>query len=85
MYYGDVEVVGTCSICGGDVVTPKMLLMVGPWPAPYCIRCGATVKRNLPVIPMEPNPPWRRTTGPIWICQNNDGGPRCSVSWGYWK
>jgi len=38
----DKHVVGTCSNCGGDVVVYKALLIVGPFPPPTCVTCGAT-------------------------------------------
>lgn len=48
--------IGSCSICGGDVVH-----WVGAWmstnppPAPHCIRCGAVSAASQgPVIPMVP-------------------------------
>lgn len=48
------RVVGTCSICGGCVVVPTVLWMVGPPPPPKCRSCGAVAKESYgPVIPME--------------------------------
>lgn len=42
--------VGTCSLCGGPVVLPSMMLH----PVPCCARCGAQAKNpHGPVIPME--------------------------------
>lgn len=51
---GNVKVIGTCSICGGQVVIPLYIHKVGPI-TPYCIKCHATPKK--PVIPMEPAKP----------------------------
>lgn len=47
------QVIGTCSNCGGDVVTHS-----GPWlgvvpPSLRCSRCGATQAKG-PVIQMGP-------------------------------
>lgn len=45
---GNTErVVGTCSKCGGDVVDGREFVQ------PNCRQCGATPKRNLPVIEMK--------------------------------
>ena len=54
--YGfDVKVVGTCSLCGGPVVVPRIWWGVGPFPPPRCQNCGAVAKEDHgPVIPMEP-------------------------------
>lgn len=44
--------IGTCSICGGDVIE-----FIGPWhsitepPEPNCSRCGAVKRKN--IIQME--------------------------------
>jgi hypothetical protein len=48
------EVIGKCSICGGDVEG-----FVGPWygttpPRAHCRSCGAVEARNTTVIPMVP-------------------------------
>lgn len=55
------QVVGTCSLCGGDVVLPVVFWSVAP-PPPTCTRCGAQAAAPaLPVIPMTPVParqPW---------------------------
>ncbi len=45
--------IGSCSICGGDVVA-----WVGPWmglnppPRPHCTLCNATARTD--VVPMVP-------------------------------
>lgn len=53
------QIVGKCSICGGDVVFPSMMVN----PKCYCTKCGAVEKPRLPVIPMEqPKDVW--TGGP---------------------
>lgn len=46
--------IGTCSICGGDVMAWTALMIVGPFPPPSCRQCGATARKPGPVIPMEP-------------------------------
>jgi len=53
------QVVGKCSICGGDVVLPFFYLSVKP-PVPRCVICGAVAKQdNRQVIPMEPPKEYR--------------------------
>lgn len=47
------EVIGICSICGGDVVCPKVFHSAIP-PHPTCTGCGA-VATGGPVIDMRPN------------------------------
>ncbi len=47
-------VLGTCSICGGKIIVPKVWLGLYP-PTPSCMSCGAVPKdAHGPVIPMEP-------------------------------
>jgi hypothetical protein len=47
---------GTCSLCGGPVVTPDVWMSIVP-PTPTCQRCGARLKQSYgPVLPMEPAP-----------------------------
>jgi hypothetical protein len=47
--------IGTCSICGGAVVTPDVWLGVVP-PTPECSSCGAQPRRSHgPVIEMRPS------------------------------
>lgn len=46
-------VIGSCSLCGGNV-----LGFTGPWfgtnpPSAYCSKCGAVEARSKNVIPME--------------------------------
>jgi hypothetical protein len=61
--------VGICGNCGGTVT-----VFEGAWggtqpPEPTCQRCGATVRRNLPVLPMNPptrNIDWTPPTSPDW-------------------
>lgn len=54
-------IIGTCSLCGGDVQRfDGPWAGVGPPPPPACVRCGAERKR--PVIPMH-NPPRREVDG----------------------
>jgi hypothetical protein len=51
-----VQILGTCSICGGAVTVPTHWGGTMP-PTPTCMRCGATKKQpNGPVIEMEPRP-----------------------------
>ena len=45
------NVIGSCSVCGGNVVVHSMEIS----PVPTCQKCGARAKRN--VIEMEPRPP----------------------------
>lgn len=52
------EVIGICSHCGGRVVLPSVWYGIYP-PEPRCESCGATKKRSLPVIEMEPPRPTR--------------------------
>ena len=49
------EVIGECSICGGDVCVPRIWHGVNP-PKPRCNGCGA-VARSGPVIDMRPANP----------------------------
>lgn len=51
----NVKVVGKCSICGGPVVLPSVIWMVGRV-LPKCEKCGAVKDEtaNLPTIPMKP-------------------------------
>ena len=49
------RLVGTCSICGGEVVLPVVYWIVVQ-PVPACKRCGAkTNQPKAPVIDMEPS------------------------------
>lgn len=47
-----VKIIGSCSICGGQVTIPESWMGTPP-PVPSCVACGA-VKRttNLPTIEM---------------------------------
>ena len=62
--------VGTCSLCGGDVVGHR-----GPWwgvvppPPDRCVKCGAVSASD--VIPMFPAPRYPK---------NTNGPSRCDVS-----
>lgn len=52
-------VIGTCSLCGGDVVGHSGVWMATiPPPPARCSSCGATEARK-PVIPMRHAPPPR--------------------------
>lgn len=56
------QVIGRCSICGGEVTVPVMWWGVIP-PTPTCSKCGATeAKAAGPVIPMVPGREWRTTS-----------------------
>lgn len=45
--------IGTCSICGGPVVVPAMMIHS----TPHCLSCGAIARNpHGPVIPMERTP-----------------------------
>ena len=46
------QVIGTCGLCGGDVVRHTAYHSVVP-PKPMCVRCGAVVKQPKPVLDME--------------------------------
>jgi hypothetical protein len=44
------NVIGTCSLCGGPVVLPSMMVH----PVAHCQKCGARQKQpHGPVVPME--------------------------------
>jgi len=43
--------IGTCSICGGPVIVPAMMVN----PVPHCANCGAIAQNpHGPIIPMQP-------------------------------
>lgn len=52
-----MNVIGTCSCCGGEVSAPRIWIGIIP-PTPTCSRCGAVAASHGPVIPMV-----RRDTG----------------------
>lgn len=52
------HVLGSCSICGGDVVMPNAWYSVKP-PVPTCERCGAKAVQHKPIIEMAPKAPIR--------------------------
>lgn len=55
--------VGTCSLCGGPVVMPSMMVHA----TPHCLSCGAIAKNpHGPVIPME-RPRMPRPKHLTWI------------------
>lgn len=56
-----VQVVGTCSLCGGAVAVPAMWMSIIP-PVPTCGSCGAVAAAHGPVIPMRRNE-YSTTTG----------------------
>jgi hypothetical protein len=49
-----MAIIGSCSICGGNVTVPDTWYGINP-PVPRCDSCGA-IKRTRPVIDMEPVP-----------------------------
>lgn len=49
----DYIVIGTCSICDGPVVVPRIWMGMVP-PTPHCLRCNATKKGHGPKIEMQP-------------------------------
>ena len=52
----NMQVIGTCSICGGRVLQYVMLHIVGPFPPARCERCGGVeAEQHGPVIPMRPS------------------------------
>jgi len=55
--------IGSCSLCGGDVVIPEGWMSILP-PRPTCRKCHATAKPSGPVIPMEA--PAQRSA-PYWL------------------
>lgn len=62
------QVIGRCSICGGDVVCHQ-----GAWwgtipPVPHCVSCGAVQDNRGPVIPMRP----AGTRTRVWITDGVD-------------
>lgn len=48
-----MNIVGTCSICGGRVMVPTVYHSVVP-PIPSCESCKAIAATSGPVIPMTP-------------------------------
>lgn len=53
------DVIGSCSICGGQVLCPRVWHGVIP-PVPTCSQCGATASVG-PVIPMVPRQPQKQS------------------------
>lgn len=48
-----IQILGRCSICGGNVTVPFMWHGIYP-PVPTCNSCGAVKKNTTPVIDMTP-------------------------------
>lgn len=48
-----MQVIGTCSICGGAVTMPFPWYGIQP-PSPTCTSCHAVKRDNGPVIDMKP-------------------------------
>lgn len=55
------QIVGTCSICGGQVTVPSVWHSIIP-PEPTCQSCGAVAASHGPVISMVKPAP-RSSTG----------------------
>ena len=60
-YRPDGYVIGSCSICGGDVVAvgARGWWSVAPPPPPTCRSCGAVAqnhRRTIPMVPAAPAP-----------------------------
>lgn len=51
-----IQVIGRCSICGGDVGVHRVWSGVDS-PRPKCARCGAESLSSRPVIQMRRDPP----------------------------
>lgn len=49
----NINVVGTCSLCGGLVVKPSPPSPYYPNSVPKCSSCGAYKKQTLPIVEME--------------------------------
>lgn len=47
------KVLGSCSICGGNVVIPLVWMGIYP-PTPYCNSCGAVREEEKKIIKMKP-------------------------------
>lgn len=47
------KVIGTCSLCGGRVLTPNIWHGINP-PVPHCESCKALPANHGPVIEMKP-------------------------------
>lgn len=61
--------IGTCSLCGGDVMGWRgAWFSVNPPPPPKCANCGAVPKVSSDVIEMEPSHQFRvrRRRSPDW-------------------
>jgi len=69
-------VIGTCSICGGQVATPSLWGGIIP-PTPHCLKCGASAANHGPVIQMQkirPTLPNFTNTTTKLDCVGVDGG-----------
>lgn len=63
-----MNVIGTCSLCGGQVVLPELWGGIVP-PDATCSRCGAVAAQSGPIITMrrvdKPSAPYvAKGTGP---------------------
>ena len=47
------RIIGSCSLCGGQVGVPTIWHGVHP-PEPQCLKCHAIAKQPGPVIEMQP-------------------------------
>ena len=61
------QIIGTCSICGGDVTMPIIWYSIYP-PRPTCNKCGAVAAdERKPIIPMiEREEKVQRESTNIW-------------------
>ncbi len=84
MAYSDTLIIGTCSLCRGDVVIPK-IWCGGPAPVPRCRDCLSIKDDTLrfkPIIPMKPIkaiegvPQWPDSWLPPLLGANERSQPR---------
>lgn len=59
------RLLGTCSLCGGDVTVPATWHGVFP-PTAECTKCGAIPANSKPTVEMVPNPGANRKTW-CWV------------------
>lgn len=56
-----LTLVGSCSLCGGKVVSSLDT-------EPHCLSCGAKSIAGLPVVPMEPPRKWEKNKAACCRC-----------------
>lgn len=59
-----INIIGTCSLCGGPVSVPMVWHGVYP-PTPTCTGCGAIKRGHGPVIDMAPAPQQYTNMNPV--------------------